>query len=104
MDTLHEELNVRQKKPYIESPDFRRDIMRVNDEFWANYLRTIPVSVILYVVNCNEPSDRLQESMLYLHSLCMEPIAKDMQVFIVFNVSFYSNKDENYIENPFKKS
>ena len=34
----------------------------------------------------------------------MEPIAKDMQVFIVFNVSFYSNKDENYIENPFKKS
>ena len=73
-------------------------------QFWANYLRTIPVSVILYVVNCNEPSDRLKESMLYLHSLCMEPIAKDMQVFIVFNVSFYSNKDENYVENPFKKS
>ena len=39
MDSLHEELNVRQKKPYIESPDFRRDVKSVNDEFWADFLR-----------------------------------------------------------------
>ena len=39
MDSLHEELNVRQKKPYIEAPDFRPDLKRVNDEFWANFLR-----------------------------------------------------------------
>ena len=39
MDALHEELNVRLKKPYIEAPDFRRDMKRVNDEFWANFLR-----------------------------------------------------------------
>ena len=30
---------MRQTKPYIESPDFRSDIKRVNDEFWANFLR-----------------------------------------------------------------
>ena len=39
MDNLHEELNVRQRKPYIENPDFRRDIRTVADEFWANFLR-----------------------------------------------------------------
>ena len=39
MDSLHEELNIRQKKPYIEAPDFRKDTKQVNDEFWANFLR-----------------------------------------------------------------
>ena len=38
-DALHEELNIRQRKPYIESPDNREDIKKVNDEFWANFLR-----------------------------------------------------------------
>ena len=39
MDNLHEELNVRQKKPYIASPEFRKDSKKVNDEFWSNFLR-----------------------------------------------------------------
>ena len=39
MDGLHEELNVRQKKPYIESPEYRKDLKKTNDEFWCNFLR-----------------------------------------------------------------
>lgn len=39
LDSLHEELNVRQKKPAIEDPDDRRDVKEVNSEFWSNFLR-----------------------------------------------------------------
>ena len=36
-------------------------------QFWPNYLKSIPASVILYVVNANEPTERLNESKMYLH-------------------------------------
>ena len=28
-------------------------------QFWANYLKSIPTSIVLYVVNANESSERL---------------------------------------------
>mmetsp|Transcript_37096 Transcript_37096/g.48749 ORF Transcript_37096/g.48749 Transcript_37096/m.48749 type:complete len:100 (-) Transcript_37096:335-634(-) len=31
-------------------------------QFWANYLKIIPTSIVLYVVNANESTERLQET------------------------------------------
>jgi len=39
LGTLHEELSVRQKKPYIENPEFRPDTIELSYEFWSNFLR-----------------------------------------------------------------
>ena len=47
-------------------------------QFWANYLKIIPTSIVLYVVNANESTDRLQETKLYLHSLMLSPTAVDV--------------------------
>ena len=41
-------------------------------QFWGNYLKQIPATIILYVVNTNEPIERLHESKMYLHSLLLE--------------------------------
>ena len=59
-------------------------------------MKSIPAAVILYVVNANEPTERLQESKMYLHSLMMESIAADSTLFIIFNVSYIrdNNKDD----------
>lgn len=39
LGTLHEELNVRQKKPYIEKPEHRPDTLELSYEFWSNFLQ-----------------------------------------------------------------
>jgi hypothetical protein len=36
---LHEEINIRVKKPYIEDPDNRQDKLVVYNEYWSNFLR-----------------------------------------------------------------
>ena len=42
---------------------------------------------------------------MYLHQLLLESNAADAHLFIVFNTSYFNNnKDDNYIENPFKKA
>ena len=40
IDGLHEELNLRQNKPYIENPESKdRDLIELSLEHWANSLR-----------------------------------------------------------------
>ena len=39
LDSLHEELNLRTKKPYIPKPEFRPDTLELSYEFWSNFLR-----------------------------------------------------------------
>ena len=36
-------------------------------QFWANYLKNIPVTVIVFVIKANETVEKLEESRLYLH-------------------------------------
>jgi hypothetical protein len=39
IDTLHEELNLRQKKPYIPNPESKgRDLTELGIESWSNAL------------------------------------------------------------------
>ena len=71
-------------------------------QFWTNYLKIIPTSIVLYVVNANESTERLQEARLYLHTLMLSPTALDVQLIVVFNTTYDSKKDDNYVENPFK--
>ena len=47
-------------------------------QFWTNYLKIIPTSIVLYVVNANESTERLQEARLYLHTLMLSPTALDV--------------------------
>ena len=39
MGALHEEVNIRMKKPYIENPSNRADTLNLSLEYWANFLR-----------------------------------------------------------------
>jgi len=40
LDALHEELNLRQEKPYIENPDSeKREIADLSLESWSNTLK-----------------------------------------------------------------
>lgn len=39
MGALHEEVNIRMSKPYIENPENRPDTVNLSYEFWANFLR-----------------------------------------------------------------
>ena len=39
LGSLHEELNIRVKKPYIEDPDHRSDKVELYNEYWSNFLR-----------------------------------------------------------------
>jgi len=39
LGSLHEELNVRIKKPYIENPENRKDSVELSHEFWSNFLQ-----------------------------------------------------------------
>jgi hypothetical protein len=49
MGALHEEVNLRMSKPYIENPENRADTMELSLEFWANFLRrNWSVFVFLY--------------------------------------------------------
>jgi hypothetical protein len=36
---MHEEMNIRTKKPYIENPENRIDNQELAQEFWCNFLR-----------------------------------------------------------------
>ena len=73
-------------------------------QFWSDYLSAIPTSVVMYVVNANESTERLKESKLYLHTLMLHPAAENAQLIIVFNTTYYQRGDDkNYVENPFKK-
>ena len=72
-------------------------------QFWINYLKSIPTSIVLYVVNANESTERLQESKLYLHSLMMESSVAEAQLIVVFNTTYFQNKDADYVDNPFKQ-
>ena len=47
-------------------------------QFWTNYLKIIPTTIVLYVVNANESTERLQESRLYLQSLMLSPAASEV--------------------------
>lgn len=39
MGALHEEVNVRLIKPYIENPENRPDTIELSLEFWSNFLK-----------------------------------------------------------------
>jgi len=39
LGTLHEEVNVRIKKPYVENPENCKDTPELIHQFWSNYLR-----------------------------------------------------------------
>ena len=39
LGTLHEELSLRTRKPYVEKPESRPDTLKVSYEFWCNFLR-----------------------------------------------------------------
>ena len=64
-------------------------------QFWTNYIKIIPTSIVLYVVNANESTERLQEARLYLHSLMLSPTAADVQLIVVFNTTYDNKRSKN---------
>lgn len=52
---------------------------------WSLYIKNIPVSGILYLVNVSEDIERLRESKKMLHRVLNEPALQDAVLVVVYN-------------------
>ena len=92
IDSLHEEMNLRTKKPYIPNPELRPDTLKLSREFWSNYLRRnwsfwvfLMYGQIKSTIECTQcDSKKVSYDPCSVISLPL-PAASNLQISIVVN-------------------